>query len=79
MNKKLKAALAQKVPSFRNALIVAGVTLAPFAAQAADGDVDTAPIIAKIVAMGVAAGTIGLSYLTVVLGVKAFKLLRTAA
>lgn len=79
MKKNLKAILAQKVPSIRNGLIVAGATLAPFAARAAGDDVDTTAIVAKIVSMGTAAGTIGLAYLTVVLGVKAFKLLRSAA
>lgn len=79
MNKKFKALLAQKVPSARAAAIVAAVTMTPFMAHAADGDVDTTAIVAKIVSMGTAAGTIGLAYLTVVLGVKAFKLLRSAA
>lgn len=78
MNKKFQAVLAQKIPSVRNALMVGAFTLTPFVARAAD-DVDTAPIVAKIVSMGTAAATIGLAYLTVVLGVKAFKLLRSAA
>jgi hypothetical protein len=79
MKKNLKAVLASKVPSIRASMVVAGVAFAPLFARAADGDVDTGPIVAKIVSMGTAAGVIGLAYLTVVLGVKAFKLLRSAA
>lgn len=79
MNSKITAALAHKMKSINARALVAAITVAPFAARAAEGDIDVAPIVAKIVSMGTAAGVIGLAYLTVVLGVKAFKLLRSAA
>lgn len=79
MNSKITARLAPHLKSINARALVFAVAVSPLVSRAAGDDIDIAPIVAKIVAMGVAAGTIGLTYLTVVLSVKAFKLLRGAA
>lgn len=78
MNSKITARLAHAVKSINLRAAAVAIAVAPLAARADDA-IDTTAIVAKIVSMGTAAGVIGLAYLTVVLGVKAFKLLRSAA
>lgn len=57
---------------------VAAIAVMPFAARAADGDIDTAAITAKLTQAGTACAAIGIAYLVVVVGVKSYKLIRSA-
>ena len=57
---------------------VAALAVAPMASQAADGAIDITALTGALTAAGVACAAIGTAYLVVVVGVKSYKLIRSA-
>ena len=78
MKKQIQNLLVLKQRSARAAVVGLAAAAAPFMAHAADGDIDTSAIIAKLTAAGTACAAIGVAYLVVVVGVKSYKLIRSA-
>jgi hypothetical protein len=74
--KKIQALLSVRQPSNRLAL-VAAVAVAPMAARA-DTTFDVTAIVSTLTAAGVACAAVGIAYLTVVVGIKTYKLIRAA-
>ena len=77
MNNKLKNLLVLKQRSARVALVGLSASAMPFVARADDA-IDTSAIITKLTAAGTACAAIGVAYLVVVVGVKSYKLIRSA-
>lgn len=73
--KKIQALFSLRQPANRLAL-VAAVAVAPMAARADAIDVST--LTTALTAAGVACAAIGTAYLVVVVGVKSYKLIRSA-
>jgi Inovirus Coat protein B len=73
--KKIQALLSLRQPSNRLAL-VAAVAVAPMAAYA--DPMDVTALTTALTAAGVACAAIGTAYLVVVVGVKSYKLIRSA-
>lgn len=69
MNKFLKAV------SRRNAIVLASMATVAGSASAA---VETGPIVAELTAAGTAAAVVGAAVLIVIIGIKAFKYVRSA-
>lgn len=75
MKKHLQSLLSLKNAVNRRAA-VAALAVSPLASQAAD--LDVTDLVTALTAAGVACATIGTAYLVVVVGVKSYKLIRTA-
>lgn len=76
MMKKIQNFLSRVQPSSRRAA-VAAVCVAPLAARA-DATFDVSAIVSTLTAAGVACAAVGIAYLTVVVGIKTYKLIRAA-
>jgi uncharacterized membrane protein YciS (DUF1049 family) len=72
--KKIQALLSLRQPSNRIAM-VAAIVVAPMAARA-DTTFDVSAIVSTLTAAGVACASVGIAYLTVVVGIKTYKLIR---
>jgi len=76
MMKKIQNFLSRVQPSSRRAA-VAAVCVAPLAARA-DTTIDVSAIVTALTTAGVACASVGIAYLTVVVGIKTYKLIRAA-
>lgn len=74
MSKHIRSFLAARQPSARAALVA--VAVAPMAARA--DTIDTSSITTALTGAGTAAAAVGAAYLVVVVGIKAYKLIRAA-
>lgn len=75
---KTKIAMFLKQPSFRAAAAAGLVAVAGVAKADPAATFDTSAIVSTLTAAGTACAAVGIAYLTVVVGIKTYKLIRTA-